>query len=701
MIRPRLVLCSGAQVPKGDPLRRRRKVVQLDTLNPDSNTHLRIENVTDAFSRLMPARLVDLLELATYVYTADCEASREGIWLDDDSTEQWGRDFHFVVPVRDLEFWTRRDVQESLVSTLGFLSSDSFKFTFRQLEEGRPIDDYLQMADIEDSPFYEVERVIMFSGGLDSFAGAAEAAARGDRLVLVSHRPAVKINKRQRDLFAGLRERFPAAMMHIPVWVNKRQLDRESTQRTRSFLFSALGAAVASVLRAGGVRFYENGVVGLNLPLAGEVLQSRASRMTHPEALRRLQAFYRLTTENDDFTVDNPFIYKTKAEVVSTIAEHGAADLIPQTCSCVHTMFQTRTQRHCGRCSQCIDRRFAILAAGLEEHDSGDDYESEVFTGTRKEGYDRSIAVGYARFAIEMQRMTEMEILNTHGMEINRAARCFERPAEAAQAFIDMHKRHAHAVCEVLTGQIERHSDALVDGSLDKSSLLAMIGGREHLGEPAEERAPCVGTAAQTKAVGNVFRCDGATWTVGFKGLARTVPDMKGMHYIEFLLRNRGKEFHVLRLIHEVDKKPLPVPEETYSQMSEEELAEEGLSLPGITDGEITDDEDDADLRERLKRAQGVLKSAEIRRDAAAIKQARNEIEWYRRTLSRGRDQRGQPRKLNATVESARSAVSQAIGRTLARIKKEHQALYDYLEGCLDIGATCCCRVTPHVKWTF
>lgn len=158
-------------------------------------------------------------------------------------------------------------------------------------------------------------------------------------------------------------------MIHIPVWINKeKNLGREHTQRTRSFLYSALGTVVAESVKAAGVRFFENGVVSLNLPVADEVLRARASRTTHPRALELFSRLYRLVTERH-FVVDNPYLFKTKAEVVSTIAKRGAGHLIKYTCSCSRVFFQSKTQWHCGACSQCIDRRIAVFAAGQEEND--------------------------------------------------------------------------------------------------------------------------------------------------------------------------------------------------------------------------------------------------------------------------------------------------------------------------------------------
>ena len=204
----------------------------------------------------------------------------------------------------------------------------------------------------------------MFSGGLDSLAGAVETARKGERLVLVSHRPVTTLDSRQKRLFSELKTEFPDQLIHIPVWVNKSGgLNRESTQRTRSFLFAALGTVVAESINAGGVRFFENGIVSLNFPVADEVV-ARASRTTHPVSLHLLQSLCCGITGRD-LAVDNPYLFKTKTEVTASLAENQAGRLISYTCSCAHPMFQPKTQWHCGKCSQCIDRRFAVIGAAF------------------------------------------------------------------------------------------------------------------------------------------------------------------------------------------------------------------------------------------------------------------------------------------------------------------------------------------------
>ena len=112
-----------------------------------------------------------------------------------------------------------------------------------------------------------------------------------------------------------------------------------------------------------------------------------ASRTTRLLALVYFSEFFGLVLDRP-FKVDNPFIFKTKAKVVALIARHGGKDLIGWTCSCSHQgIFTPKTQLHCGACGQCIDRRVAVIAAGVATNDPETDYRttcssSHGLTGT-------------------------------------------------------------------------------------------------------------------------------------------------------------------------------------------------------------------------------------------------------------------------------------------------------------------------------
>lgn len=486
MIEPRLFLCSGAKVPPDDVIAKGRKMIQLDSVGSQANVNIRFENVARVLQSHLSPRLTDFLEIAAYVYTADCSTQRGTQWTDDNSTEPWERNFAFVIPVRDPNFW--ESVSSQLIEVLHFLSDDRYSFQFEPLTKERSgQQEYLEFGNKDDWPFLNPERVIMFSGGLDSLAGVVESARHGGKLVLVSHRPVATLSARQKALFIKLQREFPQQLLHIPVWINKAEnFNQEPTQRTRSFLYAALGTVVGASVRAGGVRFFENGVVSLNLPVAGEVVRSRASRTTHPLVLHLLEVLCTAVVKHP-FSIDNPYLFKSKSEVVGSLKTHRAEHLIGHTCSCAHLMFRPRAQRHCGSCSQCIDRRFAIVATGLQVHDPQTDYEIDVFTGPRKEGPEKSMAVDYTRHALELSQRSEAELARSFNMELSRAVRYEPKRSLAVEQIIAMHKRHGKAILSVLKEVISEQAEPLLRGMVDKSSLLALV---LNGGQIAQAKAP-------------------------------------------------------------------------------------------------------------------------------------------------------------------------------------------------------------------
>ncbi len=102
-----------------------------------------------------------------------------------------------------------------------------------------------------------------------------EIIERKHKVALISHFSATKIAPIQRDLQKHMAQKLgPQMLMHFPMRVQlKRGTNVEGTHRARSFLFAALGMATAIAFGQKRVSFYENGVVSLNLPPVGNVLE--------------------------------------------------------------------------------------------------------------------------------------------------------------------------------------------------------------------------------------------------------------------------------------------------------------------------------------------------------------------------------------------------------------------------------------------
>jgi hypothetical protein len=165
------------------PLAKERHCVRLYATGAEANVNIRFENVAKVFRQDLSDRLVDFLEIASYVFTADTATPRGKKWADDDSTEPWGRDLAFLVAVREPDLWNDPRIKSALEEVLGFLSDDRYAFSFTPFDRKSIPDQqsYFDFGDSDQWPFYAPNRVLMFSGGLDSLAGAVEAATRDEK----------------------------------------------------------------------------------------------------------------------------------------------------------------------------------------------------------------------------------------------------------------------------------------------------------------------------------------------------------------------------------------------------------------------------------------------------------------------------------------------------------------------------------------
>lgn len=209
-------------------------------------------------------------------------------------------------------------------------------------------------------------------------------------------------------------------------------------------------------------------------------------------------------------------------------------------------------------------------------------------------------------------------------------------------------------------------------------------------------------TAAATSSTSeNLFRCDGATWTVRFEKIIKTVRDCKGMHYIAFLLEHSGEEFHVLELDREVNGRLLP--NLTYSAMTAAQLETEGMSPEGHTSQrELMDPEYEAAVKKEIHDLQQQRDMAETRNDEDAAAELQNEIEQRMDAYAAAHLKCGKSREFVDKGERVRQRVSKAIRIALKNIKEKHLALYTHLESSmLPLGYTVRYNPAIQIMWDF
>ncbi|HCC35970.1 MAG TPA: hypothetical protein DEQ02_10260, partial [Ruminococcaceae bacterium] len=327
----------------------------------------------------IPQRMLDLLQIASYVFCADRMASRGS--RESITNSGWARTFNVKIPVRDISFWDTVRVKKALNDVLSFMTGDRrYDFTFVKEQNYNLTDTVFQLSLFNEAESELINAkdadVMLFSGGLDSLAGAIERLNENPtrKLCLVSHKSNNTSISIQNKLAESLDHAYGNRIIKYGFECrNKDMKTKEETQRTRMFLFSAIAFAICDRLHKNELFIYENGVTSINLPIQADTVNARASRTTHPKTIGLLEQFYRLL--NPRFAIVTPYRDNTKAEIIEKFRTYRAESFLPSSVSCSSTRSKPQGTPHCGTCSQCIDRKFAMYAVGLDEED--DSYEAD------------------------------------------------------------------------------------------------------------------------------------------------------------------------------------------------------------------------------------------------------------------------------------------------------------------------------------
>jgi hypothetical protein len=302
-----------------------------------------------------------------------------------------------TVPVRDPAHWQTSAITNQIGALLSKLTGDVWLFEFAtRAQFGRVTQ--LPLYPGETGPIINVPApaaVCLFSGGLDALAGVAtqlsSVGTLGKHLgnapgplVLVSIETNKVIAGVQANLVWDLRRRFPSVQLRhvsIPVQLSWRSDDPKErhSARTRGFLFLVAGSVASLLSGASALHVFENGVGAINLPYHRGQVGADQSRSVHPETLLAIQRLIRTALDDaNHFTVVNPFLFLSKAQVCQNLRFHPLQDLVPHTISCDRFPRHASGPNHCGVCTSCVLRRVSLRAAGLVDLDDQTAYRSEI-----------------------------------------------------------------------------------------------------------------------------------------------------------------------------------------------------------------------------------------------------------------------------------------------------------------------------------
>ncbi len=295
----------------------------------------------------------------------------------------WRRRIQLEIQVSDVAVW--RNSAAALAHALAFLTEDDWTFQFLpgRAEFAAERQGYFPKLSATENAWTS-----LFSGGLDSLAGALQWLARTEgTCLLVSGQTHSRIAIGQESQVAGLRDHFPRRIEHVGIHYGFPDKQRhelsgfESTQRTRAFIHTALGSVTALMAGNSQLFLFENGFGALNLPCDSSQFGSQNSRGTHPVFLLRMAA-YVSAVFSQPFVIANPFTFSTKAQMLSALNGQQLGALLQESFSCDRFPNYNHFESQCGCCPSCLVRRLSFHVAGLA--DEPKHYTTDVFHPRRQ-----------------------------------------------------------------------------------------------------------------------------------------------------------------------------------------------------------------------------------------------------------------------------------------------------------------------------
>lgn len=497
--RRHLVLTNGATGPPDTT-----RALRLHYIDGQPGQRLRIslpQFVQDVYH--LPERILDLLEIASYVFAADRCISRGP--KDALEYHAWSRRIEFHTRVRDYDFWIQPVVTTALSDALTFMTGDAeYAFHFEPGHSTPPTGLFDSAGFSLDLGKTEVV-VTLFSGGLDSLCGALDLLASGDsKVVLVSHQSRPGTTRTQRALAQALQLKHQGRAHHYSFECTLRDTRaREETQRTRSFLYTCIAYAIASAYNQNSFSVYENGVTSINLPRREDLGNARASRTTHPQTMSKIAALLSLIGETQ-FTVVLPYMFKTKAQILEKLKSH-APELIASSVSCTRTFDVEGHATHCGRCLQCVDRRIAAYSAEAEQLDHRGLYTHDIITDPINDPEARTAVLDYIRQAISFSSDSVDKFQDDYLAELAQTLDYLPLnlpDSDKVTTLWELFTQHACYVKRALQRMHSLHDDPF--RQIPQQSLLGLTSQREYLRPESARLADTIANIIQP-AIGDMF----------------------------------------------------------------------------------------------------------------------------------------------------------------------------------------------------
>lgn len=262
--------------------------------------------------------------------------------------------------VYDVEKWNKSNGK--LVELLNWVSGDSFSVFFEKNEE--IFDTFLL-----EIPSSQKQCITLFSGGLDSLAGAYYNFSNNISSDYVGYVNKSEERTHQIQLQSFYSQIFSAGGSEIDIRNKYQKPKTFYFQSTRSLLYLSLAISRAISNATKEIRMYENGILSLN-PEFGRY----TTKTTHPKTIFLYNEL--LMSLGYDIRILNKFEYQTKGETIANMNFEFKSQ-IKNTFTCGKSR-AGRNYNHKGQCGTCIP--CILRKISLASHDN-ESYDTEYFVG--------------------------------------------------------------------------------------------------------------------------------------------------------------------------------------------------------------------------------------------------------------------------------------------------------------------------------
>lgn len=182
-----------------------------------------------------------------------------------------------------------------------------------------------------------------------------------------------------------------------------------------------------------------------------------------------------------------------------------------------------------------------------------------------------------------------------------------------------------------------------------------------------------------------IFRRSGDMRVVAFAGATAHVRDLQGFRYLERLIADPGREFHVLDLV-AVEHGTLPVARAA----GDPELVETDQIGGGLA---VIDEEARLAYQRRLAEVDEDIEEATRTNDLGRLELAQHDREYLINELRSAVGLGGRQRSTGGTAERARSSVTRSLRYALKRLAEHHATAAAHLDQSVHTGTYC--RYSP------